>query len=138
MPEPVFDGSPTLFDQKPQLAEHLRGVVRVQPVGPALRISGHLLRGKAHDRLNIFAHERAGVVPQSMGRVNDRRTGCEQVPESLAGADQLGLYRLAPDVVRLKLATSLAQLDHVLPIGPLPAFHGSHPDEDDDDGARPR
>jgi hypothetical protein len=44
----------------------------------------------------------------------------------------------APDVVRLKLATSLAQLDHVLPIGPLPAFHGSHPDEDDDDGARPR
>ena len=138
MPEPVFDGSSTLFDQKAQLAEHLRGVIRVQPVGPALRISDHLLRGKAHDRLNIFAHECAGVVPRSMGRVNDRWTRCEQVLESLAGANQLGLDRLAPDVVRFKLATPLAQLDHVLLIRPLSAFHGSHPDEDDDDGARPR
>src|SRR5262245_49083391 len=108
--KPVFDDPSSLLDQRRQFVEHPRGVLRVQTVGPAFRISDHLLRGKAHDRANIIADERAGEIPRRMGRVDDRRTDREQVLVSLTGATELALNSLAPLLERLELANAFAQL----------------------------
>jgi hypothetical protein len=107
--EPVFDGTSSSFDEGRQFIEHARRVVGVQTVGPTFRIGGHLLGGKAHDRSNVLTHECAGEIPRRMGRVDDCRTGSEQVLISLTGTPELRLDRPAPGLECLKLANPLAQ-----------------------------
>ena len=65
----------------------------MQPVRPAFRIGDHLLRGEAHDHLNIFAHERAGKVTRRSGRVDDRGAGGEQTRKRLLRVLHLGVRR---------------------------------------------
>src|SRR5262245_33731201 len=78
VPEAVFDRPSALFYQRTQFGEHAWRVVRVQTIGPAFRIGDHLLWGKAHDRLNILAHERAPKVARGTRRIDDGRTGSEK------------------------------------------------------------
>jgi hypothetical protein len=61
--KPVFDDPSSLLDQRRQFVKHPRRVFWMQTVGPAFRIGDHLLWGKAHDRANILADERAGEIP---------------------------------------------------------------------------
>ena len=107
--EPVFDGPSPLLDQGRQFVEHSRRVVWMQTVRPALRIGGHLLRGEAHDRSNIFADKCAREIPRRVSCVDDRRTDRQQVLVSLAGATEFSLYGLAPGLECLELTNALAQ-----------------------------
>src|SRR5262245_4831432 len=78
VPESIFDCPSSLFYQGTQFSEHPPRIVWVQTIGPAFRIGDHLLWGKAHDRLNVLAHERAPKVARCTRRIDDGRTGSEK------------------------------------------------------------
>ena len=60
--EAIFDASAAAPDQRKHLAEGPRSVIRVEMIGPALGVGGHLLRPISHDGAQIFADEGAGVI----------------------------------------------------------------------------
>ena len=62
VPEAIFDGSAAAPDQRKHLAECPRSVIRVEMIGPALGVCGHLLRPISHDGAQILADEGAGVI----------------------------------------------------------------------------
>src|SRR4029077_17557717 len=62
VPEPIFDSSAAAPDHRKHLAERPRGVIRMEMIGPALGICGHLLRPISHDGAQILADEGAGII----------------------------------------------------------------------------
>ena len=85
----------------------------METVGPAFRISGHLVRCKAHNRVDILADECARKIARGLSGVYDRGTSSEKVLVSLAGVTQIRLDGLALGLFRLQDANPLAQLDQL-------------------------
>jgi hypothetical protein len=63
MPKAVCDGPSSPFDQGKHLIENAGGVVRMEMIGPALRIRRHLLRRVPHDFAKVLGDECTGVIP---------------------------------------------------------------------------
>ncbi len=78
MPEPVFDDTLALADDLVHLGEHAFRVLGVQALDPELLVVTHFPRGVTHDRLQVLADERAGVVPGHLGGIDDGRARTDQ------------------------------------------------------------
>ena len=91
MAEAIFDAAAAAGDQRSHALEHADRVLRVEMVGPAFRIGGHLLRRIAHDGAEILAHEGAAEIAGGLGGVDDGGTDGEQILQALPRLAQLGL-----------------------------------------------
>src|SRR4030095_12251557 len=133
MSEPVFNCPAALPDEWSQFTQDARGIIRVQAVGPALRIRYHFIRGKAHDRPNIFTDECASKIPSRVGGVDNCGTDGEQVFVSLTRASRCRINYFAFAVQRLKLTNALTKHGNFcreLLVRLLAVFHRRHRTDD--------
>src|SRR5262249_25432386 len=78
MPKAVLQSPSALADQSIHVAENTRSILGMKPLNPEFLVVSHLPRGISHDRVQILADERAGIVPRHLGGIDDRRTGPNQ------------------------------------------------------------
>ena len=78
MAEPIFKTAAALFDQPIHFAEHPVGIFRVETLDPELLVVAHLPWRIAHDRIQVLAHEGAGIVAGDLRRIDDGGTRADQ------------------------------------------------------------
>jgi hypothetical protein len=111
--EPVDDGASAARDQRGKLGEDARAILRVKTIGPVLGIGDHLFRGKAHDRPDVLAHERAGEIAGGLGRVDDGGTDGEQVLKALPFHTERRFRRVGSGAARSNTTLLASQFDDV-------------------------
>ena len=89
MAEAVLDGAAAGRDQAPDLGEHLRCVLGMQPRGPEFRVLEHLPGGEAHDGIDVVADEGALEGTGRLVGVHDARRDRHEIALPLARRLQL-------------------------------------------------
>ena len=84
VPEAVCDGPSSPLRSAGASRQRPGCVVRMQHVGPALRIRRHFLRRIPHDRAEILGDKRARVDRLKLRGVDDRGADGEEVLQPLA------------------------------------------------------
>ena len=79
MPEAVLNRASAPFHQWTHFLKYPRSVTWMQAHGPKIFVLQHLPRRKPHNPRDILTHERARVIARDLSRVDDRRTGSDEV-----------------------------------------------------------
>src|SRR5262245_5849382 len=66
MPEAVFEGPSPFFYQRKHFLKHPLPILRMDTIGPEIRIFKHLPGGIPHNRVHILADERARVIAEGL------------------------------------------------------------------------
>ena len=82
--EPVFERPSAHFNELAHLLKDPICILGMQAARPELRIFKHLPRREAHDRVDVLADERAGVIVRGLRRIDDPRRDGQQILDALA------------------------------------------------------